>query len=88
VKRLIAVAAFAFALTGCTAQERARHFGGTETVALPPNTKLIVATWKDSQLWYLTRSMHANEAPETYELREKSTLGMLEGKIVFIESRK
>ncbi len=62
-------------LIGCTENSRAKSFGGTATLNLPPNQKLVVVTWKDDDLWYLTRPMKDNETPETYAFQEKSSWG-------------
>lgn len=75
------------ALASCTQNQRAKGWGGTASVALPANQKLVTATWKDQELWYLTRPMRANETPETYTLNESSSWGMVEGKVVFTESK-
>ncbi len=71
------------ATTGCTDNFRAKHLGGTMTVQVPANNKLVVATWKDHELWYLYRPMRTNEVAETSTFQEKSSLGMVEGKVVF-----
>jgi hypothetical protein len=75
------------ALSGCTDNIRSKSFGGSMNVALPTNQKLVTATWKESQLWYLYRPMHSNEVAETYTFQEKSSFGMVEGKVVFTESK-
>jgi hypothetical protein len=72
--------------TGC-GQYAARKFGGTTTEQLPPNTKLVNVTWKENNLWLVTRPMRNEEQPETYEFRESAIFGLLEGKIVIKESR-
>jgi hypothetical protein len=64
----------------------AKSFGGTINVMLKPDTKLVQATWKESNLWYLTRPMRKGETAETSTLHEQSTMGMLEGQVFFIES--
>lgn len=64
---------------------RAKHLGGTITVQLNSGQKLVNATWKDAQLWYLTRPMHSNEVVETYYFKEKSMSGVLEGTVIFQE---
>lgn len=74
-------------LCGCTAQERAKNMGGEYTLALPAGQKLVTVTWKESELWYLTRPMHASESPERYAFKEDSTLGLLEGTVFIQESR-
>lgn len=72
----------------CTENSRARKYGGTQTINLSPNTKLINATWKsDGDLWYLTRPMRADESPETTSFQEKSSFGLIEGTVKFVESK-
>ena len=76
----------AISLTGC--QGAARSLGGTVTIKLEPNVKLEEITWKDdSSLWYLTRPMTAEDVPETHTFQESSEFGMVEGKVIIIESR-
>ena len=75
----------ALCVTGCN--YAARNFGGTVTVDLPAGEKLVSATWKESDLWYLTRPMKAGEEPETLHLRESSSLGMANGTVVFKEKK-
>lgn len=71
----------------CTAKERAKKFGGTITVTLPPGTKLMSATWKESNLWYQYRPMRIGEVPETSTFQEDSNYGINEGKVIFVESK-
>lgn len=70
--------------TGC--QAIARSWGGTAYIDLPPNTKLMEATWKENSIWYLYREMKDGEEPETYVFQESDNLGILEGKVIFKES--
>lgn len=74
-------------LSGCTANERARAFGGTMNFDLPNGKKLVTVTWKEADMWYLIRPMRSNEVAETYEFCEKSCYGMIQGKIVINESK-
>ena len=71
----------------CTQQQRARNFGGTATENLPPGRKLVVATWKEDSLWFLTRPMRSDEQPETYEFKESSSFGMVQGAVIIQEHR-
>lgn len=73
-------------LFSCTENERAKFYGGTITVNLPSGQKLVNATWKDSELWYLTRPAKQGEVSETYNFQEKSNFGIQEGCVVFNES--
>jgi hypothetical protein len=72
-------------LSSCTENVRARQFGGNMTVELPPNTKLVGATWKEAHLWYLYRPIHQGETPEVSILQESSNFGMMEGTVTFVE---
>lgn len=71
-------------LTGC-GQYTARNLGGTSTETLQPNVKLVNVTWKEKSLWIITRPMQPNEKAETYEFKESSLMGVLEGKIIIKE---
>ena len=76
-------------LISCTENLQVRQFGGTMTVNLPPNVRLVNVTWKEgNSLWYLTRNMETNETPETYTFQEKSQYGIAEGSVIIVESKK
>lgn len=81
----ILLAAVLIMLTGCTQQERAKDWGGSYTLELAPGRKLVVVTWKESNLWVLTRPMVRGEVPETYELKESSSFGLLQGVVILRE---
>lgn len=84
---LVAVACSAWLAAGCTKNIRAKEFGGTMATDIPAGQKLVMVTWKDSDLWLLYRPMHSNEAPETYILKEQSTFGVWSGTVTIRESR-
>ncbi len=70
--------------------ERAKYFGGTMTVELEKDQKLVNVSWKSggkssSSLWILTRVRKDNEQLETYKYNEKSTYGMFEGTVIIQE---
>jgi len=87
MKKLLVVGTIvlSLALTGCNMATR--NFGGTVKIDIPKNQKLITVTWKESSLWYLTRPMNNNEIAETYTFQEDSNFGVLEGKVIFKESK-
>ena len=88
MKRIIILAALAastLTFNGCTDNQAAKNFGGTMTIDLPPGQKLVNVTWKETQLWYLTRPAKAGETPETLTFSEKSDYGMIEGTVLFKE---
>lgn len=57
MKKILVMAAVLFALSSCTEQMKVREFGGTMEVKLPKGEKLIMATWKETNLFYLTEPM-------------------------------
>jgi len=75
-------------LSGCTEQQMVRQYGGTETVKLAPGQRLEIVTWKDSDLWILTRAMKEGEEPQVYKFSESSSWGVWEGTIRIVESKK
>ena len=72
---------------GCTENERAKNWGGHSTVTLPKGHKLVNVTWKESNLWYLSRPMKEGEAVETYTFKEDSSWGVISGTVTFVESK-
>lgn len=74
-------------VSGCN--NLARRVGGTVTVTLPADQKLINASWKtDDSIWFLTRPMRDGEKAETYTYKEDSQFGVLEGTVIIKEVRK
>lgn len=73
--------------TGCTQNQRAKHWGGTQTIVLPTGQKFVGVTWEETHLWYAYRAMRTNETPETVTLQEQSSWGLIQGKVVFVESK-
>jgi hypothetical protein len=74
-------------MSGCTEQTRAKKFGGEYTVDLPAGQKLINITFKDADLWYLTRPMTEDDKAETYTFKQDSTWGVMEGTVTIKESK-
>ena len=75
-------------VAGCTSNQRAKGWGGDMTINLPCGKKLIVATWKEDNLWYLTRPMREGDASETYQFSEDSSWGIMSGTVTFVECKK
>lgn len=63
---------------GCTDNQRARNYGGTETVKLMPNEEFVNISWKQDNLWVIVRN---TETGQVYA-REKSSYGVMQGKII------
>lgn len=75
----------ALATVSCTENTRARTWGGTSTIDLEPGKGLVNATWKNADLWILTRDRSVDEQPETYRFSENSSFGVMEGTIIIKE---
>lgn len=69
--------------SSCTDNQRARNWGGTETIKLDPGVRLVNVTWKDQHLWILTKQ--DTTKPQTYKFKEKSSWGMVEGTVMIQE---
>ena len=77
MKKILLLATIIVALCSCTANQRARHFGGDLTVYLPFNEKLVNATWKETNLYYLTEPMDSNYVPKTKKFIEDANWDFL-----------
>ena len=87
MKKLFILAIAAITFTSCTENQRAKNFGGTANVNLEPNRKLVTVTWKEDQIWYLTRPMNGLDSAETYTFKESSSFGIMEGEVVIKETK-
>ena len=76
---MIAAAASMIALASCTDNQRARQFGGTESVDIPEGRIIVNCTWKQDDLWILTK----DTATGKMYFNEKSSWGVMEGEINF-----
>jgi hypothetical protein len=72
---------------GCTANDMARSFGGSMEVNLPAGQAFVNATWKETELWYITTPMPTNHVATTYTFQEKSPFGVMQGSVTFIEHK-
>lgn len=73
------------AAAGCGRNTITRNFGGEQTIELDPGVKLEEVTWKDADLFLLTRPMREDEKPETHTFAEISNWGIFEGTVTIIE---
>lgn len=71
----------------CTQNQRAKKLGGTSTLELESNQKLVTATQKSDNLWILTREMKPNETAEVYKFSEESSYGVFQGTYVIKEHK-
>jgi hypothetical protein len=87
-KLIIAIAAVA-AFTSCTENERVKQWGGTGNLEIPSNQKFVNVTWKETELWVVTRDRKAADTTyETYRFQEESNWGVMEGTYVITELKK
>lgn len=84
---LLAAAIVCIALSSCTRQSITRNYGGKMEIQLPPGQELMEATWKEDNLFYLTRPMADDYVPVNKTFQESSSWGILESTVIFIESR-
>jgi hypothetical protein len=74
-------------LASCTENARVKNFGGEGTINLPKGRKLVNVTWKETEVWYLTRPMDSTDVAQTYQFQEESSWGVMEGTYNIIESK-
>lgn len=82
--KLLVIASLVF-IVGCTDNTSTRVTGGKMTINLDKGQKLVNITWKQNNIWYLTRVARPGESPETYSFKEKSQHGFWEGEVIIIE---
>ena len=88
MKRIFALITSVLIFTACTENSRVKNFGGEGTINLPVGRKLINITWKEDQIWYLTRPMDSTDVAETYKFHEESSWGAIEGTYNIVETKK
>jgi hypothetical protein len=86
-KNILWIASILIISVSCTENSRVKNFGGEGTINLPKGRKLVNVTWKENQIWYLTRPMGKNDSVETYKFQEESSWGVIEGTYNIIESK-
>ena len=86
MKKLIVILLMFLCLTSCD-QSITRTMGGTTKIELEPGEKLVEATWKGDDIWYLVEPMDSDYIPKTKTFKESSRIGVLEGKVIFYEKR-
>jgi hypothetical protein len=87
MKKVLVIALLAISLASCTENSRVKNWGGEGTINLPKGQKLINVTWKETQIWYLTRPMDSSDVAETYKFQEESSYDVMEGTYNFIETK-
>lgn len=78
MKKLLTFIILLITLISCTDNERARYYGGEEVIKLKKNEKFINLTWKEADVWVIVQDTVTGK----YYAREKSSFGVMEGKII------
>ena len=84
---LLSILVLSLSVCGCTEQSITKEFGGSMELELPVNQKLEEITWKDDNLWYLTRPMREDEEAEIHVFQASSSWGVFEGMVTVIEKK-
>jgi hypothetical protein len=87
MKKLLLAIGVIVMFGSCTENSRVKSFGGEGTINLPKGRKLVNVTWKETQVWYLTRPMNSTDVAETYQFHEESSWGMVEGTYNIVETK-
>lgn len=87
MKRILMALVLTTLLASCTQQSMVRNWGGSDHVKIMKGQKLVNLTWKEDDLWALTRPMRNGEEPETYSFKESSSYGLMEGEIILEEQK-
>jgi len=86
-KTILVMTVAMMALVSCTENNRVKNWGGEGTINLPRGRKLVNVTWKETQIWYLTRPMDSSDVAQTYQFQEESSWGVVEGTFNIIETK-
>jgi len=87
MKKLLLAIGVIVMLGSCTENSRVKNFGGEGTINLPKGRKLVNVTWKETEVWYLTRPMNSTDVVETYQFQEQSSWGVMEGTYNIVETK-
>lgn len=87
MKKFILILIATTCLCSCTEQIMTREWGGEMTIELPKGQELMMVTWKDDNLFYLTRPMAEDYVPAKKTFKESSAYGIMESTVYFVETR-
>jgi len=87
MKKLFLAILMGIMVISCTENNRVKNWGGEGTINLPKGRKLVNVTWKENQIWYLTRPMNSNDVAESYQFQEESSWGVMEGTYNIVETK-
>ena len=84
---MVLITLLTFSMTACTANQRAKTFGGEMIIQVPCDQVVFDVTWKSEDLWYATQPARPDWRPERKTFIEASSFGVIEGKVTLVESR-
>jgi hypothetical protein len=87
MKKVLLAIIMGVMVASCTENNRVKNWGGDGTLTLPKGQKLINVTWKENQVWYLTRKMTPKDSCQIYTFHEESSWGVMEGTYTIIETK-
>jgi len=87
MRKLLLGLVIGIGLVSCTENSRVKTFGGTGDINLPKGQKLVNATWKGNEIWYLSRPFRKDEEAEVYKFQEESSWGVVEGTYYIHETK-
>ena len=73
--------------SSCTPNKLVKQYGGKLTIDVESGYKVTNATFKDDEIWYFVEKVDSTYVPTTKKLIEKSSFGVLEGEVIFIEHK-
>ena len=79
---MLVISIIAMLLGGCN--YTAKRLGGETTIELSEGERVENVTWKGDSLWVLTKQ-EPETKPITYDLKEYSNIGVLEGTVHIVE---
>jgi len=87
MKKILLILFISSLFYSCTDNQSARMYGGTERIDVTKGEKVVTVTFKEYDLWILTRPAKPEERADTLIFKEKSSFGILEGTIYLQESK-
>jgi len=82
---LMAICLITIVIMSCTQNQRAKQWGGTAYYSIPADKEFVFATWKESDLWIVTKPREVGHEPKVYTMTEESSWGVLQGGVIITE---
>lgn len=83
---ILLILVLSFSFLGCSSISNSFN-RETMTITLEPNRKMVSITYKDKNMWILTKEMKSTDIVEIYNFEEYSKYGILDGKLIIKEKR-